>query len=656
MKNIYLLTLVVCLATCALTAKTSAATFDVTTNIDTADANVGDGICADSNDQCSLRAAISEANAANKNSHVINLPAGLYNNDRAGANEDLNVGGDWDINCSVEIRGADRDTTILESGFGFDTGSERVLHLLGTNNLVEISNLTIRHGVQRGDPTTVAGQGGGIYSAGRLKLFNTVLLFNLASAGGGIYAPRELEITNSTIFANYCRGNGFCRGAGILMLHSGAFSLQINDSRFIGNSVNAGLTQGGAVSVQGTGTGVIRIENTLFQSNVSNAGGTSYGSGLFVAASGGHTQLHLYKTTFRLSEFLGGSQHHGTAMFVGTSMPTASITGAISSSTFRDNTGINGGALAISAAFGTIDLAVNDSLFTNNRARRGGAIAVYNIGPDTASSTKVSVTNSTFSANISRVIGGAAYVENSGAGRAELNFNFATLTANSAATEVAAPAGGGGGAIFHNSNNTGSVTLQNSVVAGNIVTGAPDAAPDISGTVNSLGYNHLGDLTGANVTGQTASNTLGPALLGSLSDNGGDTHTHLPLAGSPLIDSIPLGACTVNIDQRGFARPQGPACDRGAVEAGQLTTANISGTLRTAGGLPIRNIYVTIIGGNLPAPVTTLTSSFGHYSFANIPSGTYLITVASKRYSFSPDAISFTLTGQDETFDFNAEP
>jgi CSLREA domain-containing protein len=63
-------------------------------------------------------------------------------------------------------------------------------------------------------------------------------------------------------------------------------------------------------------------------------------------------------------------------------------------------------------------------------------------------------------------------------------------------------------------------------------------------------------------------------LLGPLADNGGPTWTRLPAVGSPAVDAIPLGTPTwcatsgprYSTDQRGVARPQGPACDIGAVE------------------------------------------------------------------------------------------
>ena len=46
--------------------------------------------------------------------------------------------------------------------------------------------------------------------------------------------------------------------------------------------------------------------------------------------------------------------------------------------------------------------------------------------------------------------------------------------------------------------------------------------------------------------------------------------THLPLAGSPLVDAGDPAGCALAVDQRGVARPincgGGPRCDIGAVE------------------------------------------------------------------------------------------
>ena len=57
-----------------------------------------------------------------------------------------------------------------------------------------------------------------------------------------------------------------------------------------------------------------------------------------------------------------------------------------------------------------------------------------------------------------------------------------------------------------------------------------------------------------------------PPLLSPLGPHGGPTPTMLPLAGSPAVDAAGTGPPCPAIDQRGFHRPRGPACDSGAVE------------------------------------------------------------------------------------------
>ena len=54
-------------------------------------------------------------------------------------------------------------------------------------------------------------------------------------------------------------------------------------------------------------------------------------------------------------------------------------------------------------------------------------------------------------------------------------------------------------------------------------------------------------------------------MLGPLHDNGGPTETHALLSGSPAINQIPMAACEVDTDQRGF--PRDSMCDVGAFEA-----------------------------------------------------------------------------------------
>ncbi|HEY6555692.1 MAG TPA: choice-of-anchor Q domain-containing protein [Polyangiaceae bacterium] len=58
-------------------------------------------------------------------------------------------------------------------------------------------------------------------------------------------------------------------------------------------------------------------------------------------------------------------------------------------------------------------------------------------------------------------------------------------------------------------------------------------------------------------------------LLGPLADNGGHVPTRYPAPTSVLLNQIPSSACPVVRDARGVARPQGSACEIGAVEASQ---------------------------------------------------------------------------------------
>jgi hypothetical protein len=66
---------------------------------------------------------------------------------------------------------------------------------------------------------------------------------------------------------------------------------------------------------------------------------------------------------------------------------------------------------------------------------------------------------------------------------------------------------------------------------------------------------------------------------------------------------------------------------------------SVAGRVMTPTGMGVRGATVTIadsIGGTR----TTYTGSFGYYSFDNIvPGGMYTISVAAKRYTFTPQTL-----------------
>lgn len=78
---------------------------------------------------------------------------------------------------------------------------------------------------------------------------------------------------------------------------------------------------------------------------------------------------------------------------------------------------------------------------------------------------------------------------------------------------------------------------------------------------------------------------------------------------------------------------------------------SVSGRILTANGYAIRNVIVTLTDTN-GYTKTTRTSSFGYFHFDEIPVGeTYIISVASKRFTFNPS--SQVLTVNEELADIN---
>jgi predicted outer membrane repeat protein len=153
----------------------------------------------------------------------------------------------------------------------------------------------------------------------------------------------------------------------------------------------------------------------------------------------------------------------------------------------------------------------------------------------------MTITNSTVSGNTASKSGGG------------IDARGPVMIANSTVSENTASVSGGG-----ISNHLGSLTLANSVVQG-----ACEGE-----YYYSDGYNveSPDDTCGFNRASDQVSVSADELKLGQLADNGGPTETKALLPGSVAIDVIPPKMCEVEEDQRGVARPQGPACDVGAFE------------------------------------------------------------------------------------------
>jgi CSLREA domain-containing protein len=118
----------------------------------------------------------------------------------------------------------------------------------------------------------------------------------------------------------------------------------------------------------------------------------------------------------------------------------------------------------------------------------------------------------------------------------------------------------------------GGFIVQNTLVSGN---GAGSTGPDIAGPFTSLGFNLVGDASGA--SGFVGTDKPGVfQALGALGSFGGRTAV-FPLGNGPAINAIPSGSCVLIDDQRGTARPQNGACDIGAFE--QTIVTGVGGPL-----------------------------------------------------------------------------
>jgi CSLREA domain-containing protein len=273
--------------------------FTVTPDTDDAvDANPGDTFCASQDGNCTLRAAIQEANSFPEQ-HNITLPAGTY----------ILSLGELPIAKDITINGAGQGITIID-GNNFS----RVFNSQVGGKLT-LNNLTVKNGTDS--------EGGGIYVQGELILQNVTLTNNsaasgLASSGGGILNGGILTIKNSAIGNNQA-GNG----SGIF---NGGFAT-IVDTTVASNIAGSGSGVGGGIYNIGT----LFLEKTTINGSIADTGG-----GLFNAGIMDLTNVTLSGNSANSS---GGGIYNG----IGGGAPRATLTNV----TISNNTAPIGGGSGI---------------------------------------------------------------------------------------------------------------------------------------------------------------------------------------------------------------------------------------------------------------------------------------------------------------------
>jgi predicted outer membrane repeat protein len=249
----------------------------------------------------------------------------------------------------------------------------------------------------------------------------------------------------------------------------------------------------------------------------------------------------------------------------------------ISRTTFSGNSaGEYGGGLSLTHNY---DVTIEDSTFSGNDAGSYGGGLHWHGHYDEGAGVVLTVVNSTFSGN-SANYGGGIHLE--GGGHVELLHS--TITANTAND------GGGGIYVQFYDGDPSTILLDHLVIAGNDAPGGVDLGgyADADNTV-TLSNSLVGEGPEFTPIVDGGNNEIGvDALLGPLQDNGGPTQTHLPLDGSPAIDTgDPAFAGPPATDQRGLPRVVGAAVEKGAVELQVQVPETTTTTAPPAGPPPV---------------------------------------------------------------------
>lgn len=468
-----------------------AANFAVNSTIDATDANPGDGVCASAAGDCTLRAAVQEANAL-PGADAITLPAGTYTLTIAPSGVNGVESGDLNITDDLTISGGglrQLPSTIVDGN-----ATDRAFDIDDPVS-VSMTLFTIQNGA--------AHDGGAIkLTQGTLTLTQMRLHDSVASGtgnpdGGAIAAFGESVVTieDSVLSGNAAESSG---GA---IWNEGTLSL--TDTIVTTNS--AGLDGGGLRN-----GGQATLLNSSIVSNTAD-GGAVGGGGVYNTSD---ATLDLTESSISLNSAVaadgGGLRNSGEAHLR-------------DSSVFLNTTPAGNGAGIHNVGLLTVD---GSTVSGNVASGDGGGLLVASGGDATAS-----LTNSTISGNEAGDDGGGIQT----ASGATVTLVHVTLALNVAADN------GGGVNVVTNTTVSAQATILDANSGANC-SGAPMSNDHNLDSDGSCGF-----------AGASDQNNVDP-LLEPLALNGGPTQTHALPAASPAVNAA-NPANHPPRDQRGVLRP-----------------------------------------------------------------------------------------------------
>jgi hypothetical protein len=440
------------------------------------------------------------------------------------------------------------------------------------------------------DAVTITGNGS-IYTV--IDAQQNSRIFDITEAAGDVTLS-SLTLKNGRTTGNnvpYSEDRTFSGGA----IRSATFgALTVSQSTLTGNSTTGEFAEGGAIySIFGKVTVSHSILTENFTTGRFSDGGAifAYNEGLSVNQStlsgnfttgehaGGGAIQSVWSVSVNQSTLSGNSTTGDNAS--GGAISSSSVT--VSRSTLDGNStaGFRAGGGAISATELTVSQSTLSLNSTAGSQATGGAIIAH---------SDMALHQSTLSGNYttgSDAPGGAIFCRN------QLMVSQSTITGNHSDLSSA-------GGIFSSSLSTSPITIQNSILAGNLdVGGYYRDLQKSSSSLPIVSHSLIGNNNGTGLTATVGStpdangNFIGSAgssinpQLGPLQNNGGPTFTHAPLSGSLALnrgnntlipsDTLDLDGDAntteqVPFDQRGwrFARIFGGTVDMGAYESQAL--------------------------------------------------------------------------------------
>lgn len=618
----------------ASTMPVFAADFSVDDNSDAVDQNPGDGFCVTASSNCTLRAAIMEANAL-AGADTIAVPIGTYELTITGVDErcdgttpctvDGTTGayvpvitsdaskGDLDITDDVTITGAGSDETIIQWAAATPDNDpltgDRIFHVAlpadATANIasVVIQGLTVVNGEVGLKPTVAADvcidDGGGIntvYTPANLNAYDIAVTDTNCGTIGG-----DGKLVGGTIKIDQFRR----MGGGIAL--GGGYTVATYDEAKVGTApvIDPG-GEGGAEIESASLNDVVVINNW--------SGGDGGGIHSIVTA------------TISLSKISGNTSAggNGGGLYNEANLTISDTLIGTDAVLTTSNSGENGGGIFFTGAPQTTTTILRSAI-NGNYAIGGAGIA--------GRVAKFDITNTTISGNTAKDVGagihaaGPVYLQN-----VTVADNVATTTAP-------------GGAAGLNSFSNGEFFFSNTLLFNNRVAaegqsrlancGCAGGGGCAVGDLNSQGYNlEDGDSC---ALGQTGDQKNTDPLLLPLADNGGLTETHALTfiatgnpGNSPALDTGDDSNCPNN-DQRGSIRPfdgdeDGIAnCDIGAFElanfSADLLIANMTApdevfkgdeftvTIDVFNNTAVADANVALVTDALPAEVAYVSAT-----------------------------------------------